>query len=176
MHGRFVTGTQGLGHLILREDDVDAAYNFYRLLGFKGSLDMRFRRSDGTRTAPVFMHCNDRQHSLAFGVGSMPKRIHHLMLEYSHLDDLGLAHDLVARTNIDVAMHLGKHSNDEALTFYMATPSGWLIELAWGARPTPPQHEYSLTDVFGHHLGAKGYGFEGLDLGGAPRRGAKTAK
>ncbi len=163
LHGRFVTGTQGMGHLILREDDIDAAYDFYRLLGLEGSLDARFSRPDGTRTTPVFMHCNDRQHSLAFGLAPMPKRINHLMLEYTHLDDLGIAYDLVQRNKIDIAMHLGKHSNDTALTFYMATPSAWLLELGWGARATPAQDEYAVTDIFGHRVGATGYGLDAFD-------------
>jgi 2,3-dihydroxyethylbenzene 1,2-dioxygenase len=175
LHGRFVTGNRGMGHLILREDDVEAAFKFYRLLGLQGSLDARFILPNGVPTTPVFMHCNDRQHSLAFGLGSMPKRINHLMVEYTHLDDLGLAHDIANRRKVDIAVHLGKHANDEALTFYMATPSAWLLELAWGARPTPAQQEYSVSDIFGHQPGAKGYGFDAMDFGHTLRPGEKSS-
>jgi 2,3-dihydroxyethylbenzene 1,2-dioxygenase len=82
------------------------------------------------------------------------------MIEYAHLDDLGMAHDLVRKRKIDVALQLGKHSNDQALTFYMATPSGWLLELGWGARKTLAQQEYYTGDIFGHGVEAKGYGMD----------------
>jgi hypothetical protein len=48
----------------------------------------------------------------------MKKRIK--MLEYTDLDDLGVAHDIIRQRKIDVALQLGKHSTDEALTFYCA--------------------------------------------------------
>lgn len=164
-----------MGHLILREDDVEAAYQFYQALGFKGSIDRRFSQPDGTRTTPVFMHCSDRQHSLGFGLSPMSKRIHHLMLEYAQLDDLAWR----TTSSIDgksTSRCTWASTRTTRLTFYAATPSGWLIELAWGARATPAQHEYSVSDIFGHHLGATGYGFDALDIGHGSKRGAKKER
>ncbi|KAJ8136835.1 hypothetical protein OY671_009952, partial [Metschnikowia pulcherrima] len=48
----------------------------------------------------------------------MKKRIK--MLEYTDLDDSGVAHDIIRQRKIDVASQSGKHSTDEALTFYCA--------------------------------------------------------
>lgn len=106
------------------------------------------------------MHCNERQHSVAFGLGPMEKRINHLMFEYTELDDVGLAHDIVRARQIDVALQLGKHANDQALTFYCANPSGWLWEFGWGARKAPAQQEYYTRDIFGHGNEAPGYGMD----------------
>jgi 2,3-dihydroxybiphenyl 1,2-dioxygenase len=40
MHGRFVTGDEGLGHLILRQTDVQKAYRFYTdVFGMRGSIE-----------------------------------------------------------------------------------------------------------------------------------------
>ena len=160
MFGRFVTGEQGIGHCILRQDDVEAAVRFYRLLGLRGGVEYRLGLPNGMVAEPYFMHCNERQHSVAFGLGPMDKRINHLMLEYTELDDLGLAHDIVRQRGIDVALQLGKHANDEALTFYCANPSGWLWEFGWGARKSLRQQEHYTRDIFGHGNEAEGYGVD----------------
>lgn len=160
MYGGFVTGNEGVGHCILREDDVAAAAAFYTVLGLSGGVEYKLKLPNGMVAEPYFMHCNERQHSIAFGLGPQEKRINHLMIEYQHLDDLGIAHDLIRAQKIDVALQLGKHSNDQALTFYMATPSKWLLELGWGARKVLPQQEFYTGDIFGHGPEAKGYGMD----------------
>lgn len=160
MYGRFVTGSQGIGHCILRQDDVEAAARFYGLLGLRGSVEYNLELPNGMVAQPYFMHCNERQHSVAFGLGPMDKGINHMMFEYTDLDDLGMAHDIVRQRKIDVALQLGKHANDQALTFYCANPSGWLWEFGWGARQAPTQQEYYTRDIFGHGNEAAGYGMD----------------
>ncbi|MCW1384358.1 biphenyl-2,3-diol 1,2-dioxygenase [Novosphingobium sp. KCTC 2891] len=160
MFGKFLTGSQGIGHCILRQDDVEAAARFYELLGLRGSVEYHLHLPNGMVAQPYFMHCNERQHSVAFGLGPMEKRINHLMFEYTDLDDLGMAHDIVRGKKIDVALQLGKHANDQALTFYCANPSGWLWEFGWGARHSTGQQEYYTRDIFGHGNEAAGYGMD----------------
>lgn len=160
MYGKFVTGEEGIGHCILRQDDDDAAYKFYCTLGMRGSVEYHLPLPNGMTAKPIFMSCNARQHSVAFGLGPMPKRINHLMIEYTDLDDLGMAHDIVRQRKHDVAVQLGKHSNDKALTFYHANPSGWLWELGWGAAKSKTQAEHYTGDIFGHGNEAAGYGMD----------------
>jgi 2,3-dihydroxybiphenyl 1,2-dioxygenase len=159
MHGRFVNGSQGLGHCILRQADSEAAYKFYRLLGMSGGVDYKRLRPNGHVSKLTFMRCNERQHSVAFGVAHSEKRINHLMIEYTDLADLGVAHDLIREANIPVAVGLGVHSNDRALTFYAANPSGWLWEIGTKGEESPGKQEYYTDDVFGHKKEADGYGF-----------------
>lgn len=154
MHGRWVTGFQGLGHVLIQSDDDLATHKFYSTLGLKGHVQYHLQTPNGT-VQPNFMYCNDRQHSVAFGVNG-PKRLNHMMLEYSDMNDLGKAHDLVRAEGIDVALQLGKHSNDAALTFYFATPSGWLLELGWGGEKSFQQQQYHLKDIFGHGIEVAG--------------------
>lgn len=160
MYGKFLTGDQGIGHVILNEPDVEKAIEFYELLGMNGGPQYKLAMPDGMIAQPIFMACNNRQHSVAFGLGPMEKHINHLMIEYTELDDLGLAHDSIRSQGIDVALQLGKHANDQALTFYAATPSGWLLEMGWGARKTINYSEYYRGDIFGHGAEAKGYGMD----------------
>ncbi|MGQ0619015.1 MAG: VOC family protein [Panacagrimonas sp.] len=158
MHGRFLTGDQGLGHCLIQSKDPVASYRFYGLLGLTGSVEYHLQTPVGV-AKPIFMHCNDRQHSVAFGIPS-EKMLNHMMLEYADLNDLGMAHDIVRKGGIPVALQLGKHSNDQALTFYSATPSGWLMELGWGACKSSAQQQYHVLDVFGHGMEAAGMGLD----------------
>jgi 2,3-dihydroxyethylbenzene 1,2-dioxygenase len=165
MFGRFVTGDQGLGHLVLGQPDPEAAIRFYETLGFVGAAGMKIALPGGIVAKPIFMHINGRQHSIAFAPAPEGKRLHHMMFEYTELKDLGIAHDLVRARQIPVAMQLGMHANDEQLSFYSATPSGFTWELGWGGRQASAQLDYHTRDVFGHAPEAKGYALD-LPLNG----------
>ena len=153
MHGRFVTGAGGLGHCILRHDGLDPAYRFYQLLGMRGGIEYRFPQPGKPPMEILFMHCNVRDHTVAFGPPS-GKRINHLMLEFDNMDDVGLAYEIVQREKIPVAILPGKHANDHMYSFYLLNPSGWMFELGWGARPATHQSEYYLRDTYGHEFQA----------------------
>jgi 2,3-dihydroxybiphenyl 1,2-dioxygenase len=156
MHGRFKTGTGGMGHCIVRQDDAAAAYRFYSLLGMRGGTEYKIRM--GKRLiAPVFMHCNDRDHTVAFGVGPQERRINHLMIEVENFDDVGLAYDLVRKHKIPLAITPGKHSNDHMYSFYVRNPSGWNFEYGYGGRPATHQSEYYVEDMYGHQPEAGGF-------------------
>ena len=149
MHGRFVTGAGGLGHCIIRERDPEAAVRFYQALGMRGGVEYKF--GAGKRSLQLrFMHCNSRDHSVAWGIGSPDKRLNHVMLEVDNLDDVGLTHDLVRKAKIPVRIQLGKHSNDHMYSFYFTSPSGFMIEYGVGARPATHQSEYYSEDFYGH--------------------------
>lgn len=159
LHGRFVTGSQGIGHCFLMQENAAATYEFYRLLGLRGGVQYKFGASGQPQKRPIFLHCNQRQHTLSFGAGYVArKRINHLMLEYTSLDDLGLALDIINERGIPLVRSLGRHSNDGAVSFYFVNPSGWLWELGWGGRETPEQSEYYRGDYYGHHWLIKGHG------------------
>src|SRR5216683_6133576 len=99
MHGRFKTGSGGLGHCIVRERDVDAAQRFYAQLGMRGGVEYKFHA--GKRTIGlVFMHCNDRDHTVAFGVPGGDRRLNHVMIEVENVDDVGMNYDLVRKNKV----------------------------------------------------------------------------
>ena len=78
------------------------------------------------------MHVNSRHHSLAIAQGPS-NRMHHLMMEFYSLDDVGQKYDL-AQQEDRVAVKFGRHPNDLMTSFYMHTPSEFLIEHGWGGR------------------------------------------
>ncbi|MBF6569320.1 MAG: VOC family protein [Candidatus Binataceae bacterium] len=153
MFGRFYTGAGGIGHTIIRSDNVDASQQFYsRVLGMRGTVEYKLSVPGHGKVTPYFMHCNERDHSIAFGLGPMEKRINHLMIESNDLDDVGYTYDIVKQRNIPIAITLGKHTNDRMLSFYMVNPSGWLLEYGSGARPSTHQTEYYTKDIWGHEF------------------------
>lgn len=154
MHGRYLTDNGGLGHMILRNRGLDDIFQFYRLLGMRGGVEYKIPTPDGNVDELLFMHCNSRDHTLAFGPPSS-KHINHLMLEVDNLDDVFMTYDLVQASNYPVMISPGRHANDQMFSFYFATPSRWLVEIGWGARPATHQSEYYTRDTYGHEMSKK---------------------
>ena len=150
MHGRFVTGDHGgVGHMILRHAGLDASYQFYKLLGMRGNLEYRIPTPDGGLFDILFMHCNQRDHTFAFGPPSR-KSVNHLMLEVDNIDDVFMTHELMQASPYPIMISLGKHANDHMFSFYVASPSGFLVEVGYGGRPATHQSEYYVRDTYGH--------------------------
>ena len=152
MFGKFVTGDGGVGHMILRHNGFEDTYNFYTLLGMRGGIEYKFPLEDGATRDVMFMHCNSRDHTVAFGPPSK-KSINHLMLEVDNIDDVFLTHEKVQASQYPVMISLGKHANDHMFSFYFATPSGWFIEVGCSGRPATHQSEYYTRDTYGHVFG-----------------------
>jgi 2,3-dihydroxybiphenyl 1,2-dioxygenase len=152
MHGRFKTGEGGLGHLIQRETaGFEKTYEFYKLLGLQGGAEYRLPRPGEAAPAErMFMHCNSRGHTLAFGGATGTKRIDRLTLEVEEFDDVGLTQDMARRGKIKMAISPGRDAADRLYSFSCVNPSGWMCEIGWGARPASQQSEHYLRDVFGH--------------------------
>jgi 3,4-dihydroxy-9,10-secoandrosta-1,3,5(10)-triene-9,17-dione 4,5-dioxygenase len=69
----------------------------------------------------VFLRCNRRHHGIALiNVGA--SGLNHLMFEVSSIDDVGAVADLV-RIHGQIAADLGRHGNDDTLSFYAWSPS-----------------------------------------------------
>jgi 3,4-dihydroxy-9,10-secoandrosta-1,3,5(10)-triene-9,17-dione 4,5-dioxygenase len=165
---RFVTGEQGLGHVVLSTRDDDEALHFYRdVLGFKLRDSMRMppqlvgRPADGPPAWLRFFGVNPRHHSLAFLPMPTPSGIVHLMVEVENSDDVGLCLDRALRRKVPMSASLGRHVNDKMLSFYMKTPGGFDVEFGceglevddadWVAR------ESTAVSLWGHDftVGAK---------------------
>ncbi|MCI0151431.1 VOC family protein [Paraburkholderia sediminicola] len=122
----FRTGEMGIGHAVLMVPDATAVLRFYReILGFR--LSDYFERP----FKAFFLHLNQRHHSLAIlQMGSTG--IHHLMFETLSLDDVGQAYDLALVDEGRIATTIGRHTNDQVVSFYAKSPSGFLVECGWG--------------------------------------------
>ena len=160
----FVTGEQGLGHVVLSTRDDEEALHFYRdVLGFKLRDSMRLppqlvgRPADGPPAWLRFFGCNPRHHSLAFLPMPTPSGIVHLMIEVGNADDVGLAMDRAARRKVPMSATLGRHVNDLMLSFYMKTPGGFDVEFGTEGRQVEDEtwiaRESTAVSLWGHDFG-----------------------
>ncbi|GAA4864772.1 iron-dependent extradiol dioxygenase HsaC [Saccharopolyspora rosea] len=157
----FVTGEQGLGHVVLSTHDDAAALRFYRdVLGFRLRDSMRLapelvgRPADGEPAWLRFFGCNPRHHSLAFLPMPTPSGIVHLMVEVADVDDVGLALDRAQRRGVPMSATLGRHVNDLMLSFYMKTPGGFDVEFGCEGRQVDDDNwiarESTAVSLWGH--------------------------
>lgn len=130
---RFKTGNQGLGHIVLACQDKGVQAAFYEsLLGLKLSDHINTEIVPGRPLSISFYRCNGRHHSLALAPVPIPKKLVHFMLETTSIDEVGRAMYRVLDKKRHLSFTLGRHSNDEMLSFYIMTPSGFDLEYGWG--------------------------------------------
>lgn len=151
MHGGFKTVGGGFGHMMQnRHASFDDIHAFYTLLGLRGGVEYIIPVPHLPEPVELmFLHCNERQHTLAFG-GPAEKRVNHIMFEVERIEDVGLAYDLVKQAGIPVIIEPGSHANDQMYSFYLKNPSGFMNEIGWGGRQPTGQSEYYEGDAFGH--------------------------
>jgi 3,4-dihydroxy-9,10-secoandrosta-1,3,5(10)-triene-9,17-dione 4,5-dioxygenase len=128
----FVTGAQGLGHVVLPTRDPAGAFTFYsETLGFLPRGAMRLPAPPEFGPLRIrFFGVNERHHSMALCPaphGGAPGLVH-IMVEVDSLDAVGRALDRVAKAGFSLSSTLGRHTNDKMVSFYVRAPGGWDIE------------------------------------------------
>jgi 3,4-dihydroxy-9,10-secoandrosta-1,3,5(10)-triene-9,17-dione 4,5-dioxygenase len=159
----FVTGDQGLGHVVLPAANDEETLAFYTdLLGFRLRDSMRmpgeFFGKPGEQVWMRFLGCCPRHHSLALAPMDPAARIVHLMIEVATLDDVGRAMDRCVRRKATMSSTLGRHANDLMVSFYVQTPGGFDIEYGTDGRlvddSTWISRESTAVSLWGHVFGA----------------------
>lgn len=162
----FVTGEQGMGHVVLPViDDVEALRFYTETLGFRlrDSMSMPGEfvgKPAGSKVWLRFLGINPRHHSLAFLPMPNPSKCVHIMLEVERLDDVGRALERVRKYKAPLSATLGRHMNDQMVSFYVKSPGGFDIEFGtdgltvddarWVAR------ESTAVSYWGHEFGQSG--------------------
>jgi biphenyl-2,3-diol 1,2-dioxygenase len=149
----FVTGTQGLGHVVLTTANVELSLKFYAALGFGVSDYIKVELAPGLTVNLVFLHCNARHHTVALLPVPMPKRLNHLMLEVASVDMVLRAYYRAQALGAPIVRHIGRHTNDHMFSFYAQTPAGFDVEYGFGARHVGPDwtvEQYSAISLWGH--------------------------
>jgi 3,4-dihydroxy-9,10-secoandrosta-1,3,5(10)-triene-9,17-dione 4,5-dioxygenase len=129
---RFVTGAQGLGHVVVPALDPNGLVEFYtQVLGFRSRG--AFRVPAPPEFGPIrvrFLGINERHHSLAIcpATNQEPPGLVHVMVEVDSLDAVGQALDRVNAEEFELSSTLGRHTNDKMVSFYVRTPGDWDIE------------------------------------------------
>lgn len=125
---RFVTGDMGLGHAFVIVPDGAAFEEFYMDgLGFRVSDYIQLGQREAT-----FLHCNPRHHTLAFVESPGVSALNHFMIEVDDVDPVGRGYDRCSRGDAQLVTTLGRHTNDQMLSFYCSSPSGATVEFGTG--------------------------------------------
>ena len=159
----FVTGEQGMGHIVVPvTDDVEALRFYTDVLGFRLRDSMRMPgefvgKEPGSIVWLRFLGCNPRHHSLAFLPMPNPSKCVHIMVEVERLDDVGRALERVRKHKVHLSATLGRHMNDQMVSFYVRSPGGFDVEYGceglqvdearWVAR------ESTAVSYWGHNFG-----------------------
>ncbi|RUP04933.1 MAG: biphenyl-2,3-diol 1,2-dioxygenase [Mycobacterium sp.] len=129
---KFVTGDQGLGHVVVPATDPNGLVEFYtEVLGFRSRG--AFRVPVPPEFGPVrvrFLGINERHHSLAICPAAHLRDpgLVHVMVEVDTLDAVGQALDRVNAEGFQLSSTLGRHTNDKMVSFYVRAPGDWDIE------------------------------------------------
>jgi 3,4-dihydroxy-9,10-secoandrosta-1,3,5(10)-triene-9,17-dione 4,5-dioxygenase len=161
----FVTGDQGMGHVVIPvSDDVEALRFYTDVLGFRlrDSMSMPGEfvgKEPGSKVWLRFLGVNPRHHSLAFLPMPNPSKCVHIMLEVDKLDDVGRALERVRKHQAPLSATLGRHMNDQMVSFYVKSPAGFDVEFGteglqvddvrWVAR------ESTAVSYWGHVFGGQ---------------------
>jgi 3,4-dihydroxy-9,10-secoandrosta-1,3,5(10)-triene-9,17-dione 4,5-dioxygenase len=160
---RFVTGDQGMGHVVLPAFDDAAALRFWtEVLGFRLRDSMRLiPETIGLPPSdqPLWMRflgCGPRHHSVALAPIPAPSGLIHLMIETETIDDVGRAIDRCAKHKAPMISTLGRHTNDGMISFYVRTPSGFDIEYGTGGHTVDDRtwvaRQTTAHSVWGHRF------------------------
>ena len=165
-HSGFRTGALGMGHAVFHVKNIDDLLGFYRdILGFGVSdyITTPFRA--------YFMHANPRHHSVAL-IETGRADLHHLMVEYYSLDDVGQGYDIALGEPDKIATTLGRHPNDAVTSYYLRSPSGFMVECGWGGKDVTPGN-WAATEVT---VGPSLWGHERAWLPPEQREAARAMK
>lgn len=133
----FVTAGGGLGHVVFEATEYPEMLRFAQdVLGLRLSDYIDMRVASDVTIEVAFFHANERHHSFAVAprppVPGPHKRIHHFMLEARSMREVGFARDRFLEDGLAVVMDIGQHPNDQMISFYGKTPSGFHVEFGYG--------------------------------------------
>jgi len=155
----FKTGKMGLGHVVLPAPENKKTINFYRKhMGFGVSDDLSLPAfAPGMPKQRIyFMHAdNPRHHTLGLYNFPNPSGVIHLMAEMGSMDEVGYCMDRVKAAGLHIFASLGRHSNDEMVSFYFFAPGGIGFEVGYDGKQVKDWSKFKPTkttsgDYWGH--------------------------
>lgn len=153
----FVTGDMGMGHIVLPAPRFEATRDFWlNIMNFGLSDFVHYDMGAGQPPVRIyFMHCdNPREHSVALVEMDNPAKCDHLLVEVENIDEVGRGLYRAEDHEIPLQVTLGRHINDDMISFYMYSPAGFTIEFGAGGKRI---EDWSKHQVFqatrGSHWG-----------------------
>lgn len=154
----FVTGDMGMGHVVIPAPNQDQTHDFYKTaMGFGDSDELILPPpAEGAPEMRIlFMHAaNQRHHSLGLFNFPSPTGIVHMIFEVPDIDTVGACLDRANAAEVPMMASLGRHENDNALSFYMFGPGGIGVEYGCEGKLIDYKNyqatKSTLGDIWGH--------------------------
>ncbi|GGN36322.1 VOC family protein [Streptomyces fuscichromogenes] len=133
----WVTGASGLGHVAITSARPALMRGYFSTVFDARLTDCIEETISGVKLRIRFLRVNERHHSIAIAaVRGLPidpvrTRVQHLNIQCAGLDDLARSYARVHELGFDMALSIGRHTNDKELSFYARTPSGFEWEVGW---------------------------------------------
>ena len=154
----FEAGNLGFGHMTFNVKNLDDFDYFYKdALGLIATDYNQPIIGPGVKINVAFLRINKRHHSVA-AAQINGKRLNHFQLETTNRNNVGLSYDRVRKSKFTIAHHVGVHPNDNQISFYAVTPSGFQSEIGAESKYVPENYEpimFRRFSVWGHSMSYK---------------------
>lgn len=133
----WVTGDSGMGHVAITSARPTLMRGYFNTVFDARLTDYIDETISGVKLKIRFLRVNERHHSIAIAavrglpVDPVRTRVQHLNIQVATLDDLARSYDRVHELGFDMALSVGRHTNDKELSYYARTPSGFEWEVGW---------------------------------------------
>ena len=133
----FVTGDSGMGHIAITSTKPAQLRGYFNTVFDARLTDCIDETISGVKLKIRFLRVNERHHSIAVAaVRGLPidpvrTRVQHLNIQAATLDDVARSYQRVHELGFDMALSVGRHTNDKELSYYARTPSGFEWEVGW---------------------------------------------
>ncbi|MFF4113080.1 VOC family protein [Streptomyces sp. NPDC001714] len=133
----WVTGDSGMGHVAITSAKPTLMRGYFNTVFDARLTDYIDETISGVKLKIRFLRVNERHHSIAIAaVRALPidpvrTRVQHLNIQAASLDDLARSYQRVHELGFDMALSVGRHTNDKELSYYARTPSGFEWEVGW---------------------------------------------
>ncbi|MFE0250159.1 VOC family protein [Streptomyces sp. NPDC059010] len=133
----WVTGDSGMGHVAITTAKPTLLRGYYNTVFDARLTDCIDETISGVKLKIRFLRVDERHHSVAIAavqglpINPIRTRVQHLNIQAASLDDLAQSYDRVHELGFDMALSVGRHTNDKELSYYARTPSGFEWEVGW---------------------------------------------
>ena len=156
----FYTDASGMGHVAMTSRKPEKVIRFWQEFFDARLTDSIEQKISGMILDVSFLRLNERHHSVAIahtrGLSLDPirTRIQHVNFQVLDLEDVTASYQRCKDYGFHVVWDVGLHSNDREVSFYVASPSGFEVELGWNPikidETTWKPTKHTSISVWGH--------------------------
>lgn len=133
----FYTDASGMGHVAMTSRKPEKVIRFWQEFFDARLTDTIEQKISGVVLDVSFLRLNERHHSVAIAhtrglyLDPIRTRIQHVNFQVLDLEDVTASYQRCKDYGFHVVWDVGLHTNDREVSFYVASPSGFEVELGW---------------------------------------------